>query len=510
MIPKLRKIAFSRLFVVGMAIVMQLALFFVMLSNLNEYSTLFNAVMRIVSFLVIVSIINRNMVVEAKIPWIIIVILMPLFGTAMYLAFSEYRMSKKQRKLFLQINANIVDNFGYDISNRHIVVADAGKYRGLCNYIINTTLHLPYKNTNTQFYPDGSLFFEALLCELKNAEKFIFMEYFIIANGYMWGCIFDVLAQKVQQGVEVRIMYDDLGSVSTLKYNFDKTLSSTGIKCIKFHPFIPIVSEAHNNRDHRKITVIDGKCAFVGGANIADEYINKNNRIDGYWKDSALKIEGEAVKSVTAMFMHMYGTQLGKVDDYSSYLCSCKNKADKKGIVVPFGDGPRPAYTEHISENVILDIINKAEKYIWITTPYLVIDDKLINALCAAAYRGVDVRIVTPHIPDKKIIFAITHSYYPRLQDKGMRIFEYTPGFIHSKQIVCDDEIAVVGTVNLDYRSLVHHYECGVVLIGTDTVDDIKNDFCHIFECSTDMKDFKQNRFVSILCRFCSAFTPLL
>ncbi len=510
MIQKMRKIAFSRLFVVGMAIVMQLALFFVMLANLNEYSTIFNTVMRVVSFLVIVSIINRNMVVEAKIPWIIIVLLLPLFGTAMYLAFSEYRMSKKQRKLFLQINDNIVKNFEVEISQRHSILEDAGKYTGLCNYIINTTLHLPYKNTSTKFYADGSLFFDDLLKELSGAKKFIFMEYFIIAGGYMWDCLLDVLIQKIQQGVEVRIMYDDLGSVSTLKYNFDSRLSSMGIKCIKFHPFIPIVSEAHNNRDHRKITVIDGKCAFIGGANIADEYINKNNRIDGYWKDSAIKIEGHAVKAVTAMFVHMYTTQLGKADDYTSYLCCGKDCTDEKGIVIPFGDGPRPAYTEHVSENVILSIINRADKYIWITTPYLIIDDKLTNALCAAALRGVDVKIVTPHIPDKKIIFAITHSYYQRLQDKGVKIFEYTPGFIHSKQIVCDDQIAVVGTVNLDYRSLVHHYECGVVLIGTDTVADIKNDFCNIFKCSADMDGFKQNKFVAMLCRFCSAFTPLL
>lgn len=510
MIRKIRKIAFSRLFIVGVAIVMQLALFFVMLSNLNEYSTIFNTVMRIVSFLVIVSIVNRNMVVEAKIPWIIIVLLLPLFGTAMYLAFSEYRMSKKQRKLFSQINENIVKNFKDEMSQRHAIIEEAGEYGGLCNYIINTTLNLPFKNTNTKFYPDGSLFFDALLDELKNAQKFIFMEYFIIASGIMWDSILDILIQKIRQGVEVRIMYDDLGSVSTLKYNFDKKLSETGIKCIKFHPFIPIVSEAHNNRDHRKITVIDGKCAFIGGANIADEYINKNNRIDGYWKDSAIKIRGEAVKSVTAMFMHMYGTQLGKSDDYSTYLCKGEKLDNEKGIVIPFGDGPRPAYTEHVSENVILNMISTAEKYIWITTPYLIIDDKLTNALCSSALRGVDVRIVTPHIPDKKTIFAITHSYYQRLQNKGIKIFEYTPGFIHSKQIVCDDKIAVVGTVNLDYRSLVHHYECGVVLINTDTFFDIKDDFCNIFECSTDMKDFKQNKIIAMLCRFCSAFTPLL
>ena len=417
MIRKLRKIAFSRLFVVGMAIVMQLALFFVMLSNLNEYSKLFNTVMRIVSFLVIVTVINRNMAAEAKIPWIIII----LFGTAMYLAFSEVKMPKKQKRLFYEINRSLVLNFEKEIVNRNEVFKEAGKYQGQCNYIFNTTLQLPYKNTACEFYSDGELFWNELLCQLKKAKKFIFMEYFIIAHGIMWDSIYEVLLEKVNEGVEVRIMYDDLGSVSTLKYDFNKKLSETCIKCIKFHPFIPILSELHNNRDHRKITVIDGKCAFIGGINIADEYINKNNRIEGHWKDTAIKLEGEAVKSVTAMFLQMYGIQSGKTDDYCSYLEANEKCEPLKGIVMPFGDGPRPAYAEHVSENVILNMINRASDYIWITTPYLIIDGKMINALCSAAYRGVDVRIVTPHVPDKKSIFAITRSYYPRLCLKGLK-----------------------------------------------------------------------------------------
>ena len=326
----------------------------------------------------------------------------------------------------------------------------------------------------------------------------------------MWDSILDVLLQKLEQGVEVRFMYDDLGSVSTLKWTFNKRLKELGIKCVKFHPFIPVLSERHNNRDHRKITVIDGKCAFIGGANLADEYINKVDRVGGYWKDSAVKVTGAAVKSISAMFLLNYDMQLASSENYEKYLSGDFGIEGDGGIVVPYGDGPRPAYMENVSENVLLNMINQAQKYVWITTPYLIIDGKLTNALCSAALRGVDVRIITPHIPDKKIIFAITHSYYGRLLNHGVKIFEYTPGFIHAKQILCDDEIAMVGTVNMDYRSLIHHYECGVVMINTGSLADIKSDFENNFACSQNMQGFRQNPAVALLCRLCSAFTPLL
>lgn len=507
MIGKLRKIAFSRLFLVGLAILLQLALFFIMLSGLNEYSKVFNTIMRIVSLSVIITVLNRNMTAESKIPWIIVILLLPLFGTAMYLAFSEVKMPKKQKQLFRTINISLADNFNTEIENRNEIIDETGEYKGLCNYIFNTTLQLPYKNTDTKFFSGGELFFEDLIMELKNAKKFIFMEYFIIDYGYMWDSIYYILLEKAKQGVQIRIMYDDIGSVSTLKANFAKSLSKEGMECIKFHPFIPVISEIHNNRDHRKITVIDGKCAFVGGINIADEYINQKERF-GHWKDTALKLKGDAVKSVTAMFLQLYGIQKGKTEEYEEYLI--KESCDSKGFVVPFGDGPKPAYIQHISENVILNLINNSKKNIWITTPYLIVDGKMLNALISASLRGVDVRIVTPHIPDKKTIFAITRSYYSKLVKDGVKIYEYNPGFIHAKQIVCDGNIAMIGTVNLDYRSLIHHYECSVLLIGTDTVDDIYNDFKDIFTKSTDMKDFKQNKFVSTFCRFLSAFTPLL
>ncbi len=510
MVGKLRKILFSRLFIVGMAILLQMAVFFVLLFYLNEYHYIFNIVMHVISFAVLISIINRNMITEAKIPWIIITMIMPLFGCALYLTFSEGKMSGKEKKLYHDIAENTSKYFENEVEKHRRVLEMADKYAGQCRYIQNSTTQLSYINTRTEFYPTGEQFWQGLLDELENAEKYIFMEYFIVQEGVMWDAILAILRRKIAQGVEVRFMYDDLGSVSTLKWNFNKSLTQIGIKCVKFHPFIPVISERHNNRDHRKITVIDGKCAFIGGANLADEYINRVDRVGGYWKDSAVKVTGAAVKSISAMFLQNYDIQSGCSEDYAKYLEGDFGVEGDGGIVVPYGDGPRPAYMENVSESVLLNMINQAKKYVWISTPYLIIDGKLTDALRCAALRGVDVRIVTPHIPDKKIIFAITHSYYGRLTSAGVKIVEYTPGFIHSKQIVCDDEIAMVGTVNMDYRSLIHHYECGVVMIKTECIKDIRSDFENMFRQSCDMQDFKQNAFVALMCRLCSLFTPML
>ena len=507
---KLRKILFSRLFIVGMAILFQLAAFFVLLVYLNEYYYVFNSVMYVISLAVLVSIINRNMITEAKIPWIIVTLILPLFGCVLYLTFSQGKMSAKEKRLYKDISEDTAEYFANE-SKRHVdVLSTAGKYAGLCRYVQNSTSQLSYVNTKTEFYATGEAFWEDLLKELDKAEKYIFMEYFIVHEGVMWDSILQILKRKITQGVEVRFMYDDLGSVSTVKWNFDKKLKDMGIRCVKFHPFIPVVSERHNNRDHRKITVVDGRCAFVGGANIADEYINRIDRVGGYWKDSAVKITGAAVKSISGMFLQTFDIQSGITEDYAKYLGGDFGVKGDGGIVVPYGDGPKPAYTENVSESVILDMINQAQRYVWITTPYLIIDGKLTEALCCAALRGVDVRIVTPHIPDKKIIFAMTRSYYTRLTSRGVKIVEYTPGFIHSKQILCDDEIAMVGTVNLDYRSLIHHYECGVILIGGDAIADIKADFERMFDRGLDMQEFRQNPVVAMLCRLCAVFTPML
>lgn len=501
---------FSRTFIISMSIVAQFLVFFAFVSFLNEYHFIFNTIMHIISFSVIISIINRNMITEAKIPWIIITLISPLFGSVTYLVLSEYKLSRKQKKRHHLVVEKIKKYFEADRKNHYRITKNLEKYGGQCRYILKSTRQLAYDNTETQFLSDGKEFWDCLKEELKKAENYIFMEYFIIEEGVMWNGIFDILKEKAAAGVEVRLMYDDLGSVNTLDWDFYKKIQQYGIICVKFNPFKPVISERHNNRDHRKITVIDGKTAFIGGINLADEYINVKKRF-GYWKDTALYLRGNAVKSMAALFLQNYDNQTGIVENYAKYIDIDYDFSSKaKGIVQPYGDGPRPAYGDYVAENVFLNMINSAQRYIWFTTPYLIIDSKLQNALCCAAMRGVDVRIVTPHIPDKKAIFAITRSYYSRLQAGGVKIYEYTPGFLHAKQVICDDEAAIVSTINLDYRSLIHHFECGVYMINTECIPDIKRDFTNLFLCSCNMDGFKQKKIVTLFCRLCSAFTPML
>ena len=501
---------FSRLFIVGFSILAQIFLFAVILSRINEYHIVFNTIMNIIGYVVVISIINRDMITEAKIPWIIITLIIPVFGTVMYLCFSEYKLSKDQKKEQIAIISKLEKCFEGDNFYHSEVTDKFPKYKGQCNYIKNTTLNPAFDGNKTEYFKCGEDFWQSLLYELGRAEKFIFMEYFIIEQGVMWDKIFEILKEKASMGVEVRLMYDDLGSVNTLNWDFDRQMKKEGIICLKFNPFKPIISERHNNRDHRKITVIDGKVGFIGGANIADEYINVKSRF-GYWKDTAVSVKGKGVKSLTAMFLHTYDTQVGIVENYEKYLCLPQYEYyEESGLVQFYCDGPKPAFNDYVSENVFLNIINQSQRYIWITTPYLIIDSKLENALSTAVKRGVSVKIITPHIPDKKAIFAMTRSYYKRLQKSGVEIFEFLPGFMHAKQIICDDEIAIVGTVNLDYRSLVHHYECGVLMVNTPAISDIKEDFKNIFIKSKNMAGFTQKKIITLLCRILTAFTPLL
>ena len=344
--------------------------------------------------------------------------------------------------------------------------------------------------------------------DLKKAKKYIFMEYFIIERGQMWDSILKILEEKARQGLDIRIMYDDIGAMYKLPYNYPNKLKKIGIKCVKFNSFIPIASALHNNRDHRKMTIIDGKVGYVSGLNIADEYINVVQRF-GYWKDTGVKIRGKAIESLLLMFLQLYNVQTQNMDNYKDYLKDVK-PINSKGFVCPFGDGPKYFYSEYVAENVYLNIINNAHDYLWITTPYLIIDSKLTNALCLAAKRGVDVRIITPHIPDKKTIFMLTRSSYRLLKAAGVKIYEYEKGFVHAKQFLVDDDLAIVGTINLDYRSLLHHYECGVLMKGVSCIKDIKADFEDMFKSSIDMKDYKQSKFIRLYCAIIKAFTPML
>ena len=347
-----------------------------------------------------------------------------------------------------------------------------------------------------------------MLEELKKAEKFIFFEYFIVAHGKMWNSILKILEEKASKGVDVRVMYDDMGCISTLSNSYPKELEKKGIKCVVFNKLNPIAGVFLNNRDHRKILVIDGKVAFSGGINIADEYINENKKY-GHWKDNAIRISGDAVWSYTVMFLTMWNAFRKEDKDFNKYKYKFNNNINS-GFVVPYGETPLDE--EVTGEDVYLNIINQANNYVYIFTPYLIIDTDMVNALSLAVKRGVDVRIVIPGIPDKKVVYTLSESYVEPLVKSGVKVYKYTPGFVHSKVFVSDDNIATVGTINMDYRSLYLHFECGCYLENMDVIKDIKKDLVDTMKKSHEVtkKEASPNFFKSVWQSLLRLVAPLM
>jgi cardiolipin synthase len=332
----------------------------------------------------------------------------------------------------------------------------AGKARAI---VTDDPLGVIYRGTAAKYFPSGEEYFESLISDIKRAEKYIFLEYFIIEEGELWDEIHSVLVKKAGEGVEIRLLFDDVGCMKTLPRTFDAALFAEGISARRFARVSARLSSVHHNRDHRKIAIIDGKIGYTGGVNIADEYVNKKMRF-GHWKDGGIRLSGDAVIGLLRLFLMAWDLTVGRVSDYEGLLAPCGGKSDG-GYYLPFGSGPAPIYKRPVAKNLILNIVNQAERFVYITTPYLIIDYDLTEALCNAAKRGVDVKIVTPAIPDKRLVWIMTRSSYSYLIRGGVGIYEYD-GFIHEKLIVSDGEYAIIGTVNLDYRSLAHHFECGV------------------------------------------------
>ena len=511
---KFLRILFSRVTIIVLFIFFQIFFGLGILRFYRDYYAAYHFVNIVLAAVAIIHLINRDTNPDAKLPWVLVIIFMQLFGIILYMIFSNNYVSRKQRKVYSNIYANAkkyIEHHHNDDCIDEKVKSDLGEYYGQSQYVHLKAISKPYTNTNTKYFKCGEDFFEVYLNELKKAEKFIFMEYFIIDEGKMWDAVLDVLVEKANAGVEVRVMYDDIGSIFKLTSNYYKKISEKGINCIKFSPFTPFVSAVHNNRDHRKVTVCDGKVGFVGGINISDEYINEVNPF-GYWKDSAVMLKGEGVKSLTLMFLLNFDAMAKSTKSYDEYLEIEFEKYDEIGYVQPFGDGPRPLYNDYISKTVYLNIINQAKKYVYITTPYLILDSELRSAITSAASRGVDVRIITPGIPDKKIIFNITRSNYKKLIQAGVKIYQFTPGFIHSKSIISDDVVGVVGTINLDYRSLIHHYECGVWMYKVEALSQLKEDVLKTIEVSDfqDETKAKQSLIQRLFSTLLAIFAPLL
>lgn len=504
---KFLKLLFSKIIVVVLLFLIQLALIYSAVAFLEMFP-LFHLISVLISLSVFFHIVNKKESPEFKIPWLVLLFLLPFFTIMTYLLFANAKMSKKDcarlQKIQTETDKHTL-NAGGDCSSV------LGDNYGIENYLYNIGAMRGHTNNRITYFKVGEEFWKDLLVELNRAEKYIFMEYFIVHEGKMWNAIHDILLRKAQEGVEVRLMYDDIGSMGATKIGFYKKLRKEGIDCRKFNPFRPVISGVHNNRDHRKITIIDGKIGYTGGVNLGDEYINEERRL-GHWKDTAIKIEGSAVNNLLALFLQLFDMNAKKdAENYDKYFVGEPEIFENGGYIHPFGDGPKPFYSEQIGENNYINLINAAKRYCYITTPYLILDYNLTTALRNAALRGVDVRIVTPHIPDKKIVFNITRSNYPYLLKAGVKIYEYTIGFIHAKMLIADDELAFVGTINLDYRSLVHHYECGAVMCKTPCISDIKDDLNNILAISQEitLENFKIGKLASLANAVLNMFSPM-
>ena len=467
----------KRMVFVVLSILLEVGLILMLVFHFSEYATWIAILIRIFGMALVVLIYGEHKTASIKMPWIMMIMATPILGVALYLLIGLNGSTWRMRRRYEEIDRRLLPELKADPGTEKSLQDTDLTGANLSTYLKNHAGYPLYRNTEVTYYPEASEGLEAQLEDLSRAKKFIFMEYHAMEDAESFHRIEKVLVRKVKEGVEVRLFYDDMGSIGFINTDFVKRMESKGIRCRVFNPFAPGLNIFLNNRDHRKITVIDGKIGFTGGYNIANEYFNLTHPY-GYWKDTGIRIEGPAVKSMTATFLEMWNAvKENDKDDksFEQYLINVKGSGNAKGFVQPYAD--RPMDDEHVGEDVYISIAEGAKKYAWYVTPYLIITDEMTHALGLAAKRGVDVRIITPGIPDKKLIYSVTRSYYNGLVRNGVRIFEYTPGFCHCKMSVSDDVTATCGSINMDYRSLYHHFENGCVIYQNDAVIRIREDF---------------------------------
>jgi cardiolipin synthase A/B len=475
-LSKLHKHLSNRIIIFSILLLIQFLWFVFLLLKLSAHLWWINILLQILSFVALLVIINREDNPTYKLAWAIPIIAFPVLGGMLYLMLGGKKPARKMRMKMDESWQKV----SQCLCQREDVLNSIDQLdkvvRGQVEYIKNCSKFPVHGNTTAKYYKSGEENFPDMLESLKNAKHYIFVEYFIIAEGTMWNHILNILKEKAMAGLDVRLIYDDLGCLNLLPRNYKEELAKYNIKCEVFNRVIPIISSMMNHRDHRKIMIIDGYIGFTGGINLADEYINQIHRF-GYWKDTGIRLTGEAVHNLTVMFLAMWNSLRKTDEDFQRFKPDYyfKDNFQQDGFIQPYGDSPLD--DESVGENVYLNIINSAVRYVYLFTPYLIIDNEMMTALCLAAKRGVDVRIVTPNVPDKKIVFYVTQSYYHQLVESGIKIYQYAPGFLHAKCYICDDKIATVGTINMDYRSLYLHFECGVYLYGASAIKTIKEDF---------------------------------
>ena len=518
--PWIRVVFRRRVFIITLILV-QLAFIFILIAGTNLYFRYVDLVLQGFSLMVCFYILNKKEKSAYKLTWIFLILLFPIFGGLVY-AFFHTQASPHKLRRQIEESSRFYRPFFFLPGD---TLPDlAAKYRECLpqvHYLQKYAGYPIYKNTQTVYLDSGESFFKQVLEEMEKAEKYIFLEFFILRQGKMLDPIIELLSRKAQMGLDVRIIYDDLGCFMSLPANFNKFLEKKGINCLVFNRFKPILSSLQNNRDHRKIVSIDGKTAFTGSMNLADEYINARERF-GHWKDAAIMLHGDAAWSLTLIFLQMWNTGRkkpvdgtttdGTSDDPAAFYPGKNADAlsGSDGYVQPYADSPID--DENVGEHVYIQIINNAKEYVYINTPYLVVDNNLLSALSLAAKSGVDVRIITPHRWDKWFVAIVSRSYYRQLIQAGVKIYEYSAGFNHSKTFVSDDRVATVGTTNLDFRSLYLHFECGVWMYKTASVAKVKEDFLDVLSASHEitLKDCGRNAAQRIFQDVLRLFAPVM
>lgn len=509
---KFLKILFSQVTVVSFLLILQLLAIIASLMRISEYFIYFDLFLQLISIVTVVIIINRHSNPYYKLAWVVPILIFPLFGGLFYLFITGQMHTKYYFSKLCALEKSINEKYPQDEEIIKEIDEFFPERKSTVRYINNVSGLCAYRCADTQYFPQGEDLWKSIIKELENARKYIFIESFIIKEGVMWGSVLEILKKKAAEGVDVRVMYDGMGSMTSLPKNYPKVLDSYGIKCVVFSPFTPFLSALQNNRDHRKILVIDGITAYTGGVNLSDEYINIGYPY-GHWKDMSVMIRGEAAFSFARMFLHLWWHIERAEEDIKAFepKFSDFKKSEGKGYVMPYCDIPQDRF--QTGEFIYLDIINKAKKYIYITTPYLILDHEMVVALTNASYSGIDVKIICPLVADHWYARAVAYSYYKELMDAGIELYEYTPGFIHGKTFISDDEVAVVGSINLDYRSLYLHFECAAWFLDSPVVHSVRDDFLQTLEkCKaiTPQSCTKMNPLRKLLNAILRLFAPLM
>ena len=480
-----------RLVFVAVALLIQVVWILLRVQLLNAYSDRIAAITDLLTVVVVLKLNSKHTNSAMKMPWVMLIMALPVMGLSMYLLFEllgDPGVGKRLRTVRSYLHQNDSPQTEKQLE---LLAEEEPAVANQFRYLWNAAGYPPYTNTQVRYYAEAKDAFRDLKAQLEQAEHFIFMEYFIVENGESFRELEEILIRKAREGVEIRMLYDDFGSVAKIGRRFAKELQQKGIQCYPFNPAYPVLNLFMNHRDHRKITVIDGKVGFTGGYNLSDEYFDLV-RPYGKWKDTGVRLEGEAVRSLTSIFLELWYVQTNRKEPADAYLNVC-HTVPSRGFVQPFADNPLE--TERVAENVYMNLINQAKHSLYLITPYLIITDEMVHALGLAAKRGVDVRLITPGIPDKKTVYAVTRSYYAGLARQGVKVYEYSPGFCHAKQCICDGELVSIGTSNLDYRSLYHHFENNVLLYGCEAVEAIAEDFENLFpQCREVTENYANGR----------------